>query len=67
MDIKLLFKSLFVADFSNSVASLLRYNEPEKKLWSSQNDHSFICDKLLFIIICNYFIPVFCAGNIYFI
>ena len=30
MDIKLLLKSLFVSDFSNSVASSLRYYEPDK-------------------------------------
>ena len=41
MDIKLLFKSLFVSDFSNSVASLLRYYEPEKRLRSSQDGSLF--------------------------
>ena len=41
MDIKLLFKSLFVSDLSNSVASLLRYYEPDRKLWSSQNGSLF--------------------------
>ena len=30
MDIKLIFKSLFVSDFSNSVASLLRYYELDR-------------------------------------
>ena len=37
MDIKLLFTSLFVSDFSNSVASLLRYFEPDRRLRSNQN------------------------------
>ena len=37
MDIKLFFKSLFVPDFPNSVASLLSYYEPDKR-----TDHSFI-------------------------
>ena len=32
MDIKLLLKSLFVSDFSNSVASLLSYYEPDRRL-----------------------------------
>ena len=41
MDIKLLFKSLFVSDFSNSVASLLRYYEPDRSLRSSQNGSLF--------------------------
>ena len=41
MDIKLLLKSLFVSDFSNSVASLLRYYEPDRKLRSSQNGSLF--------------------------
>ena len=41
MDIKLLFKSLFVSDFSNSVASLLRYYEPDRRLRSSQSGSLF--------------------------
>ena len=41
MDIKLIFKSLFVSDFSNSVASLLRYYEPDRRLRSRQNGSLF--------------------------
>ena len=41
MDIKLLFKSLFVSDFPNSVASLLRYCEPDRRIRSSQNGSLF--------------------------
>ena len=41
MDIKLLFKSLFVSDFSNSVASLLRNCEPDRRLRSRQNGSLF--------------------------
>ena len=41
MDIKLLFKSLFVSDFSNRVASLFRYYEPDRRLRSSQNGSLF--------------------------
>ena len=40
MDIKL-FKSLFVLYFSNSVASLLGYYEPDRRLRSSQNGSLF--------------------------
>ena len=36
IDIKLLFKSLFVSDFSNSAASLLRYYEPDRRLRSER-------------------------------
>ena len=38
MDIKLLFKSLFVSDFSNSVASSLSYYEQDRRLWSRIRD-----------------------------
>ena len=41
MDIKLLFKSLFVSDFSDIVASLLRYYEPDRRLRSNQNGSLF--------------------------
>ena len=41
MDIKLPFKSLFVSDFSNSVSSLLKYYEPDRRLRSSQNGSLF--------------------------
>ena len=37
IDIKLLFKSLVVSDFSDIVASLLSYYEPDSRLRSSQN------------------------------
>ena len=41
MDIKLFFKSLFVSDFSNSVASLLSYYKPDGRLRSSQSGSLF--------------------------
>ena len=41
IDIKLLFKSLFVSDYSDSVASLLSDYKPDSRLWSSQNGSLF--------------------------
>ena len=41
MDIKLIFKSLFASDFSNSAASLLNCYEPDNRLRSSQNGSLF--------------------------
>ena len=40
-EIKLLVKSIFVSDFSNSVASFLSYYEPNRRLLSNQNGSLF--------------------------
>ena len=41
IDIKLLFKSLFVSDFSDIVASLLSDYKPDSRLRSSKNGSLF--------------------------
>ena len=41
IDIKLLFKSLYVSDFFDIVTSLLNDYKPDSRLWSSQNGPLF--------------------------